>query len=149
MDNALSLLSGLFGIGFEELADQDDGCRVAFSADRRLELIALAGEPDRVPSHVRQWRARIGDAELGVVAVCLRVDDTARAASDLRRADVTVEAELAFADLEPLPMYGVRELVLDAQDTLGLPVALVEYRDSLDGVAREVHASESNWNGQE
>jgi hypothetical protein len=136
MDDALGLFSGLFGIAFEELSsdDDDDGCRVAFSADRRIELIALAATPEHAAPHVRRWAATLGDADLAVVALCLRVDDAGLAAGELRRAAVTVEADLAFADLKPLSMYGVRELVLAARDTLSLPVCLVEYRDSPDGI---------------
>jgi catechol 2,3-dioxygenase-like lactoylglutathione lyase family enzyme len=134
MDRALALFSGLLGLEFDELPPDDaDGCRVAVSPDGRLELMALADRRDVSAPHVMRWVDALGGAELGVAALCFRVDDVMAVAGELRTAGVTVETDLAFPDLEPLPMYNVRELLLAARDTGGMSIGLVQYDDSPEG----------------
>jgi catechol 2,3-dioxygenase-like lactoylglutathione lyase family enzyme len=148
MDRALALFSGLLGLEFEELPPDDaDGCRVAMSLDGRLELMAIADPRDVSAPHVMRWGGALGAAELGVAALCFRVDDVMAVAGELRTAGVTIETDLAFPDLEPLPMYNVRELLLSVQDAGRLSIGLVQYDDSPEG-ERSV-ASLSDHDGSE
>jgi hypothetical protein len=136
LDAAIQQLTTVLGVPFVPLDyDEADGCRIAFAADQSVEVIEAVLAPS-APPHIRAWAESLGAHDLAIAEVCFRVDDLDEVRRRLAAGGVAITAELAFDSAEPLPMYDVRELLLDVHAT-GVPIGLVQYSDrpSVQGVS--------------
>ena len=102
-----------------------EGQRASMSLDHQIELISpILPLPESAPPAVRHWAELLRDRESALLELAFRVDnvDAAAEAGHLHIVDA-----LDLPELPPLPIRNLREVVISEEDTMGIPVILVEY----------------------
>ena len=132
LDMAMSFFSTKLGVEFVELEGAEaEGQRASISLDHQMELISpILPLPESAPPVTKRWVELLQDRESVLLALAFRVDDVAAAASDAQRLGMRIVDTLDLPELPPLPIHDLREVVVSEEDTLGIPVILVEYQRS-------------------
>jgi catechol 2,3-dioxygenase-like lactoylglutathione lyase family enzyme len=127
LDAAMEMFSTKLGVEFVELEGAEaDGQRACLSLDHQMELVSpIVPLPESAPLEMRRWVELLRDRESVLLAVALRVDDVNAAICEAK--SLRVVSALQLPELPPLPIRDFIEVVVSEEDTLGIPVALVEY----------------------
>jgi catechol 2,3-dioxygenase-like lactoylglutathione lyase family enzyme len=128
LDAAMEVFSTKLGVEFVELEGAEaDGQRACLSLDHQMELVSpIIPLPAGAPGEMRRWVELLREREAILLAIAFRVDDVEAAVSDTQAPRVVGRLELP--ELPPLPIHHLKERVLSEEDTLGIPVVLVEYQ---------------------
>ncbi|MHA2427766.1 MAG: hypothetical protein ACXADB_07060 [Candidatus Hermodarchaeia archaeon] len=132
LDNAMSFFSDTLGVEFTELhGGEEDGCRVSMSLDSQIELISpILKELSNLPPHLKRWSMHLDKREWALVALAFRVENVNEAAEAINCSGKTISDRLEYPDLEPLSIINVEELILDENETHGIPFLLVDYDEA-------------------
>ena len=129
LDRAMSFFSTKLGVEFVELeVGEAEGQRASMSLDHQMELISpILPVPESAPPATKRWVELLQDRESVFLALAFRVDDAAAAGSDAQRLGMRIVDTLNLPELPPLPIHDLKEVEISEEDTLGIPVILVEY----------------------
>jgi catechol 2,3-dioxygenase-like lactoylglutathione lyase family enzyme len=129
MDKAINFFSQKLGIQFIELPGAEAmGMRAGVSFDFQMELISpLFPLPEGAPPYMKRWAKLLEGRENVLVALSFRIQDADKSANEAKAEGMGIEARL---DLPEIPAWSIRnfkELIMEEKDTLGIPIAFVEY----------------------
>jgi catechol 2,3-dioxygenase-like lactoylglutathione lyase family enzyme len=130
MDKAMDFFFRKLGIEFIELPGSEEfGQRASMSIDYQIELIApILPVPEDAPAHIRRWAKYLDDRDNVLIALAFHVGDAEAAAVDAEQKGIGILDKMSSVDLPPLQICDIKEILMSEGDTLGIPMALIEYK---------------------
>ena len=129
MDKAVHFFSEKLGIAFTELPGAEAmGMRASISLDYQMELLSpVLPLPEAAPPHIRRWAQQLKDKESALVALSFRVKDADKAAAEAEKEGMGIEMRFDLPEIPPWSIRNLKELIIEEKDTLGIPIAFIEY----------------------
>lgn len=107
------------------------GIRVGYTHKYQMEVVMPVHPlPDTCPTHVKRLAEEYKDKEIALVGLSFRVDDEKACREEAERIGMEkdLEAEVDELALDPIGrLVGMKELILNEKDTLGMLLTFVEY----------------------
>lgn len=133
MDAALSFFADKLGIKLSEIDApllRTMGERAAISMDYQIEVVSpLEPLPETAPPFVLELKQNLERNQVLILGLAFKVDDAGKAqeqASALGLGNLGIISTQEFNQV--MGINGLRELILDPQDTLGMMLAFAEYQ---------------------
>jgi catechol 2,3-dioxygenase-like lactoylglutathione lyase family enzyme len=129
MDKAAQFFSQKLGIVFTELPGAETmGMRASISLDYQMELISpVLPLPEAAPLHLKRWAKLLEHRENVLIALSFRVQDADKTAAEAEQEGMRIEMRFDLPETPPWSICYLKELIMEEEDTLGIPISFVEY----------------------